>query len=57
MEKNVNRPQRLAPDQVDGAVDEALERVEQANELAKEDLDEASGGIIRQPTMGFLPAE
>ncbi len=58
MENNGNRPQRIDPDQVDGAVDEALERVEQAKELSIDELDAANGGVSIQPTTsGFLTSE
>jgi len=54
MEKNANRPQRISPDQVDSAVDEALERVEKATELSESDLDKASGGMVPPATIGLI---
>lgn len=57
MEKNITRPQRIAPDQVDSAVEEALLRVEQAHQLSAEDLSQANGGIVPTRPVGFLPTE
>jgi len=61
MDTNGNRPirpKRIAPDQVDDAVDEALERVEEGNELDKDDLDKVTGGTEDPPpTVGFLTKE
>lgn len=44
MKKNGTRPQRIAPEQVDAAVNEALMRVKQAEELSAEELGKVSGG-------------
>lgn len=55
MKTKENRPKRIGPDHVDGAVDEALERVEQGNELDKDDLDKVTGGAADPPpTVGFI---
>lgn len=55
MEKNGNRPQRISPDQVDSAVDEALARVKQATELSESELESVSGAAIPPITIGYLP--
>jgi len=57
MEKNASRPQSISAAQVDGAVDEALERVEEVKELTEDDLGQASGGIQAPISTGFLPVE
>lgn len=58
MENTGNRPQSIAPAEVDESIDEALTRVEQADELSQEDLDKANGGAVGIPTTtGFLEAE
>lgn len=55
MEKTAHRPQRIAADEVDLAVEEALKRIGQANELTKEELDVVNGGL---PALaGFFPTE
>ncbi len=45
MKKSVNRPQRLALTELDGALDKALQRVEQARELSQTECLTASGGM------------
>jgi hypothetical protein len=57
MKENVNRPRRISSDQVDGAVDEALNRVGKMNELLQEELDQVSGGTVVETTAGFFPTE
>jgi len=54
MNTNVNRPTRIAPEQVDTAIDEALDRVEEGSELGKDDLDNINGGIASTPPTGFI---
>jgi hypothetical protein len=56
MENKASGTQRINPAEVDGAIDEALTRVEQADELSQDDLDKANGGTI-PPTSGFLEVE
>lgn len=65
MKKNGTRPQRIAPEQVDAAVNEALQRVKQAEELSVDDLSKVSGGLAALSptgidtgtTTGFLPPD
>jgi len=57
MTTHANRPTRIAPDQVDSAVDEALKRVQQGNELSKDELDQVSGGTPPVIIIGFMPNE
>ena len=55
MTTNANKPTRIEPEQVDSAVDEALDRVEEGKELEKDDLDKVNGGVVTNPTtVGFL---
>lgn len=46
MKMSGNRPQRIALDQLDSAVDEALMRVAQIEELSAEELNQVSGGSV-----------
>lgn len=45
MKKLTNRPQRLALADLDGALDNALQRVEEARELSQEECSGVSGGF------------
>jgi hypothetical protein len=49
------KPERVAPTELDEAVKEGVERAEQTNELTKDDLDNAAGGIWKIPTAGAVP--
>lgn len=50
MEKNGVKPERIAIEQIDAAIDEAVKRAEQAKELSKDDLEIAGG----KPTPGLI---
>ena len=57
MKKSANRPQRLAVTELDAALGEALQRVEQARELSQKECLEVSGGWPDDPaTMGYMAA-
>jgi hypothetical protein len=56
MKKSANRPQRLALTELDTALGEALQRVEQARDLSQKECSEVSGGWP-DTTMGMLPAD
>ncbi len=57
MEKNGTRPQRIAPDEIDSAVDEALQRVEQGKDLSEEELKKVNGGSLPIDTRGGMLAK
>lgn len=66
MKMNGTRPQRIASDQLDSAINEALMRVAQIEELSAEELCKVSGGSVLgglqattdpTTTSGFVPTE
>ncbi len=46
MNQPVSRPERVDPADLDDAVKAGVERAEQVNELTKDDLDQANGGVV-----------
>ena len=57
MKKSTNRPQRLALAELDGALDSALQRVEEARELSQEECSGISGGYPSPPLIIGLIAQ
>ncbi len=46
MNKPVNRPGRVAPSDLDTAIEQGVERADQVNELSNDELNGVNGGII-----------
>ncbi len=58
MKNTVNRPERLAIENLDSAVHEALQRVAKAHELSKEECQAVTGaGWPDGGPVGFLDAD
>jgi hypothetical protein len=56
MTKSVNRPERIAPSELDVALTEALERAKQVTEISKDELESVAGGFgggLGGPTAGM----
>lgn len=54
MKQNLNRPARLAVNEIDNAVELALKRVAEAHELSREECAQVGGAVSSKPVVAEL---